>query len=295
MLADSVEGSHVARFRLIHWVQLVSAGAIVGSSFLWTEIALRSFSPVLIAFGRVAIGAIALGVIPSARAPVRRVDWPQLGVASLLAIATPNVLFAIAQQRIPSALAGMLLSAIPLMTGVVVAIETRSWPTRTRLVGLLVGFSGVVLLSTPYLAELGAEATGVAMVLAAVLAVAIGTTVYAPLQQTYDSVRVTFWVLVVSSLMLTPPAILGLSPSSLEPLPFAALLILGVASTGIVLVLLVELTGNVGAVRASLSGYIIPIVAVVLGVVVLNEQIEFIQIAGVIVALLGGYLVSRGT
>ena len=73
-----------------------------------------------------------------------------------------------------------------------------------------------------------------------------------------------------------------------------SLLILGVVGTGAAWAMWVGLIGRVGAVRAAIVGYVIPIVALVLGVIVLDEQIEAIQIAGVAVALSGGYLLSRG-
>jgi drug/metabolite transporter (DMT)-like permease len=98
----------------------------------------------------------------------------------------------------------------------------------------------------------------------------------------------------VSAVMLSPLGLLGVRNSSPEWLPLVSLLILGVIGTGAAWAMWVALIGRVGAVRAAIAGYIIPIVALVLGVIVLDEQIEPIQIAGVVVALSGGYLLSRG-
>jgi probable blue pigment (indigoidine) exporter len=132
------------------------------------------------------------------------------------------------------------------------------------------------------------------MVLGGVLSYAVASTLYAPLQQTYGSLRVTMWLLVVSTAGLSPLGLLGLRHSSVEWLPLVSLLILGVVGTGAAWAMWVALIGRVGAVRAAIAGYIIPIVALVLGVVVLDEQIEPVQVVGVVVALSGGYLLSRG-
>ena len=293
-LADSVEGTSEGDFRLIDWGQLAAVALIFGSAFLWIALALRSISPGTLSFGRVVMGAAAVSVLPAARCSVRRVDWPRLGLASLVGIAAPVFLFALAEERIPSALAGMLVSAIPIMTAAVAAIETRRWPTRNRLTGLAVGFVGIVLLVAPDLSSGGAEAVGVVMVLTAVLAYAIASTLYAPLQQTYGALRVTLWLLILSSVLLLPLGVLGLSDSSIEPLSATALVILGVVGTGAVGVLYIGLVGRVGAVRSSIAGYLIPIVALLLGVIFLSEQIEWMQAGGVLVALAGGYIVSRG-
>ena len=273
---------------------MVLAAAIFGSAFLWIALALRSIDPGAIAFGRVALGAGALVLVPAARCSVRRVDWPRLGLAALVGMAAPALLFSLAEQRIPSALAGMLVSAIPIMTAGVAAIETRAWPTRNRLLGLAIGSGGIVLLAAPTLNGLSGEVSGVVMVLGAVLAYAIATTLYAPLQQTYGSLRITMWLLVVSAVILLPIGVLGLPGSSLESLPIGALLFLGVIGTGAVWAMFVGLVGRIGAVRASVAGYLVPIVALGLGVMVLDEQVELVQVAGVGVALLGGYVVSRG-
>lgn len=293
-ISESVEGTAQGDFRAFDWGQLILAAGIFGSAFLWIALALRSIDPGTIAFGRAALGAAALAVLPSARCSVARVDWPRLTLAAFFGMAVPVLLFALAEERISSALAGMLVSAIPIFSALLAAVVTRSWPTRKRLVGLLIGFAGIVLLTAPELGSSGAAAAGVVMVLGAVFSYAVASTLYAPLQQTYGSLPVTLWVLIVSTVMLSPLGLIGLRHSTVEWLPLVSLLILGVIGTGAAWAMWVALIGRVGAVRAAIAGYIIPIVALVLGVIVLDEQIEPIQIAGVVVALSGGYLLSRG-
>jgi drug/metabolite transporter (DMT)-like permease len=293
-ISESIEGTAQGDFRAFDWGQLVLAAGIFGSAFLWIALALRSIDPGTIAFGRAALGAAALAAVPSARCSVARVDWPRLTLAAFFGMAVPVLLFALAEERISSALAGMLVSGVPIFTAVLAAVVTRSWPTRRRLIGLSVGFLGIVLLAAPDLGSSGAAAAGVMMVLGAVASYAIASTLYAPLQQTYGSLPVTMWLLIVSAVMLSPLGLLGLRNSSAEWLPLVSLLILGVIGTGAAWAMWVALIGRVGAVRAAIAGYIIPIVALVLGVIVLGEQIEPIQIAGVVVALSGGYLLSRG-
>ena len=293
-ISDAVEGISQTDFRLRDWGQLGLSSLIFGSSFLFITLSLRSFSPGTVAFGKAVLGAAALAVVPAARCSIRRLDWGRLVLASLLGMALPTILITVAQERIPSALAGMLVSAVPIFTAAVAAVETRTFPGSTRLVGLLVGFAGIVMLSAPNLTRLGAEALGVLLVLVAVFGHSVASTIYAPLQQTYGSMRVALWLVAVSALLLTPFGLIGLTDSTFELTSVVALLILGVIGTGLVLVIYLDLIGRVGIVRASIFGYIIPIVALVLGVLILDERVEVVQVIGVVVALAGGYILSKG-
>jgi drug/metabolite transporter (DMT)-like permease len=292
-LADSVEGTSDSDFGPVDWAQLGLSAAIYGSAFLWISFALETLEPGLLSFGRTALGAAALALLPAARCRIGRADWGRLVVAAITSLAAPVYLIALAEQRIPSAVAGMFVSAIPLFTVVITSIETRTPPTRHRLTGLGIGSAGIALIVSSSVTGEGTELIGVVLVLVAMLSYSISTTVMAPLQQTYGALRVTLWVLIVASALLLPLGVLGTPGSSFAVKSTVALLVLGVVGTGIVWALFVGLVGRVGAVRASIVGYLIPIVALVLGVFVLNENVAFIQILGVAVALGGGYVISQ--
>ena len=293
-IPQAVEGSNVGDLRPIDWGQLLVNAGVVGSSFLGIALALRSIDPGTIAFGRAALGASALAVLPNARHRIARIDWPRLFLAAVLGMGAPLLLGSLAEERIPSALVGMLVSAIPIITAALAAAVTRRWPTPRRFTGLLVGFVGIALLTAPNLGSSGTEMVGVVMVLGALTLTAVASLLFAPLQQTYGSLPVTMWLLVISTAMLAPLGLMGLSESNFEWLGVIWLLVLGVVSTGGVWAMWIDLIGRIGAVRAAIASYIIPIVALVLGVVVLDEHLEAIQIAGVAVAIFGGYLLSRG-
>ncbi len=93
----------------------MGAAAIFGSAFLWIALALRSIDPGTIAFGRVALGAGALSLVPAARSRIARIDWLRITVAAFFGMAAPALLFSLAEERITSALAGMLISGVPIM------------------------------------------------------------------------------------------------------------------------------------------------------------------------------------
>lgn len=293
-ISESVEGTKSDHFQELEWVQLIVTAGLVGSAFLMVAVALRSLHPGSVAFGRAALGAAALLVLPKARRSIARIDWPRLMGAALFGVAGPLLLLTLAIERIPSALVGMLVSAVPIFTAALAAAVTRSWPTPRRLAGLFVGFGGIALLTAPNLGSSGTETVGVVLVFGTILISAVSAALFAPLQQTYGSLPVTMWLLAISSIILSPLGFVGFTRSSFEWAPVGSLVVLGIAGTGAAWAIWISLIGRVGMVRGSINGYAIPIVALVLGVIVLDEHLEMIQVAGIGVALLGGYLLSRG-
>jgi drug/metabolite transporter (DMT)-like permease len=228
----AVEGTQSEGFRLLDWGHVGLTAVIFGSAFLWIALALRSLSPGVIGFSRVALGAGVLLLFSQARILPHRKDWTRIVIAGCLGQAAPAILFAMAEQRISSV--------------------TRHLPTPTRIVGLSIGFIGIGLLSLPALRGAGAEVAGVAMVLLAVLGYSSASMIYAPLQQRYGALAVVMWTLAVASVVLLPFGIVGLDDSSFELLPVVALVILGVLGTGVARSLMVAAIGRLGSVRAAI-------------------------------------------
>lgn len=260
---------------------------------MWMAIALRSFEPGTIAFGRVLLGAAALALLPSARCRIGRQDWPRVLLAGLFGFALPFWMVLLAQERIPSAVAGMTVSILPASAALVAAIETRRWPRPARVFGLAVGMIGAGLLAYPNLVGTTAEVAGILLAMGSIVSYAVSSTLVAPLQQTYGTLRVTMWMLVVASLALLPTAIPTFATLHVQAASLGALLFLGVVGSGVVWVIYFGLVGRIGAVRAGIAGYFIPIVALSLGVLVLGEAVEPIQVVGVGIALAGAYVLGR--
>lgn len=291
--SESVEGTQEGGFRPFDWGHIALTALIFGSAFLWISISLRSLAPGMIAFVRVVLGAGAIALFRSSRLIPARADWPRIIVAGIVGQAMPAMLFSMAEERISSSLTGMLVSGIPIFTAVLAALLTRNRPSGTRVVGLVVGFTGIALLSAPALGESTAGALGVGMVITATIGYAVASTIYAPLQQRYGAGAVVLWTLSVASFVLLPFGVAAADDSSFEWLPVIAVVILGVVGTGLARAMLIAAFGRLGTVRGSIISYLVPIVALGLGVIVLDETVEVVQIAGALVAISGGYLISR--
>ncbi len=290
---EAIEGSSEGEFQLMDWALIAAVTLIFGSAFLWISLSLRSFSPGVVAAVRVALGAAALATLKGSRVRIDRSDYKSLAAAGIFGQAVPALLFAMAEERISSALTGMLISAVPLATAIVAAIVTRKLPHKTRVLGLAVGLSGVAMLGGSEILTGGGEAVGIAMVLGALVCYAIASMLYAPLQQHYGAIPVVMWSLAVATVVLLPAIPFGYRASDISAISVVALLILGIIGTGLARSLLVTAMGRLGTVRSSTAGYFVPGVALVIGVLVLGETVRPMQVLGVTVAVLGGYLLAK--
>jgi len=265
-----------------------------GSSFLFIDIALDDLQPGLVTLARIGLGALTLAVVPSDRRSIDRTDWPRLVVLGIFWIAVPETLLPLAQSRINSAVTGMLVGAVPIVTALVAAVLLKRRPGAAQQIGIAVGLAGVVLIGWSGIGEEGNTAlVGVAGVLVAVVLYAISANAVAPLQQKYGSLAVMRWVLALGTIFTIPYALVGLNRSDLTASAAGAAIVLGVVATGTAFVAYGGLIGRAGATRASGVLYVIPVVALVLGVTFRSEQVNPLGYLGCACVVLATVFVSR--
>ena len=287
-------GTNREAFSALDWGLFLSVSAIWGSSFLFMAIGLDAFHPGLVTLIRVTTGAAVVSAIPGVWSrQFDRVDSARIVVLALIWIAGPLTMFPIAQQWIDSAVAGMLNGTTPIFTMLLAAVLLRSIPSRPQLVGVLVGFGGMVAIAIPSAEGQRTAAIGVAMIVAATLSYATSLNMTTPLQQKYGAGPLMARVLAIGALMVTPFGVYGWSQSSFAWGSLGAVLAAGVFGTGLAFIFIGRLAGRVGATRASFVNYVIPVVALILGVVFRGEQVGALAIAGVVAVIAGAYLASR--
>lgn len=264
-----------------------------GASFLLIAIGLEAFTPGMVAWLRLIVAVVALSAFRAVRTGVDRSDWPAIAVVAVAGNAGPALLFAFAEQTVESSVAGMLNAAVPLATAVIAfSLGIRSL-RRVQVAGLLLGLAGVVVLSLPSSTGEGSSPAGVALVLAAVTGYALTGNVVVPLQQKYGALPVIYRAQLLSVALVAPFGLSDLSTNRIETGPLIAVLVLGGLGTGIARVVQATMAGRVGAPRASIIGYLVPIVAVVLGVVFRNETLDLLEAIGFAAVLVSAYLVTR--
>src|SRR5690606_34886449 len=197
------------------------------------------------------LGALTLALLPGPRVRIAPEDRRSLVAVSVLWVAVPFTLFPLAEQRINSAVTGLLNGATPMFTALFAALLFGRRTTGAQLAGVFVGFAGIVLISLPSLGEGATEATGVGLVLLATVCYGIATNLAAPLQAKYGSPVVMGRMLALATLWVLPWGLAGLGGSSAELGPIAAVTVLGVLGTGLAFLLMGQLVGRVGPTRAT--------------------------------------------
>lgn len=293
-LPTTSHGTNREAFTAGDWTLFLSLSLIWGSSFLFIAIGLDAFHPGLVTLGRVALGAAFLAFVPRTRSVrIDREDWGRIVTLAAIWTAIPFTLFPIAQQWIDSAIAGMLNGATPILTAVLATFLLRALPGPLQITGLILGFAGIVAIAVPSAGDGATAAIGVVLVLLATVGYAVSLNMVPPLQQKYGSLPVMARILPIASLMVLPFGVFGLTRSTFAWSSLLAVVAVGVLGTGLAFVLMGNLAGSVGATRASFLTYLIPVVALILGVVFRGEVISPISILGVGLVIVGALLASR--
>jgi drug/metabolite transporter (DMT)-like permease len=277
------------------WVLFVVISLLWGLPYLLIKVAVADVEPTVVVFVRVAVSALVLLPLALVRGALRPLagHWRVILALSVLEVAAPFLLIAFGEQHITSSLAGLLIAADPLFI-VLLALrfDASERAGGRRLVGLLLGFLGVVVLLG---LDPGGDALGLlggAMVLLAAVCYAAGALLIKRLADVppLGSVAAS---LSLASLWLLPAALLTLPNRLPSGTVVASLLLLGLGCTALGFIVYFSLIAAAGATRGSLITYVNPAVAVVLGVAVLHEPLTAATLAGFGLILAGCWLSTR--
>lgn len=268
---------------------------IWGSSFLLIKLALEGMSPTQLVMGRLlfASGALAFVVAVTGRALPREVRvWGHLALMSVVANIIPFFAFAWGEQRVTSGMAGILNGTTPLFTLVVAlaALDEERW-SPTRAAGLVTGFLGVVVVVGPWRANAGVNA--VSGQLACLGAAACYGIAFVYTRRFLANRGLAPLALSAAQILLAT-VILGVTvpwtarqAMTLTPVVVGSVVVLGAVGTGFAYLLYYRLIGDVGATTASMVTYLIPIVAVALGVAVQGDPLTWNVFVGAVIVILG--------
>jgi drug/metabolite transporter (DMT)-like permease len=284
--------------------QLILMSALWGAVFMLIKYGLVDFSPVEVAFFQAAIGAVGLLTIVlyqggRARAMLRdilRRPLPAL-VLGALGIAAPFILISTGELSIPSGLAGVLLSSMPMFVAFFAPLLDRSAEiNRIQALGLMVGLVGVALVvGVQAVSSLG-QLLGAVAVLGAAASGAISNSVV-QLQYRDKSVpptTTTFFSLSVGAVLVAPFAFITASGDAPGARAIIAVIVLGLACTAMTYLLYYQLIAEVGEERAALGNYLTPIFALFYGVILLGEQLTIDEIIGLALIIVGAEITLRG-
>lgn len=294
----------------VPWQALwISLAIIWGSSFLLMKLGLEALHPMQIATLRIGIAAATLLLLAAAmrtRLPRDAGTWGLLAVCSLFLTAIPFTAFVLAETRISSSLAGLGNAITPVATVLFALLLLPSDRlTPRKLAAVLLGLVGVVLIAQPWTAAAGPDLIGFAIAVAGGASYGVGWTLNRRLLAHREVPGIAHpTALMVTGLPMVLVALLvwsgleGWSPVAAhapEALPLALLAVaaLGVVGTGIAYILQFEVVRAVGPTVSATVTYLIPVVAVGLGVLVLGERLGVWEVVGAAVVIGAGILVGQ--
>ena len=281
---------------MIDSLLLILPGVIWGASFLFIAEGLEAVGPNGVTFVRIFVGFLTLSLIPAARRPLARSDRAATAALGVLWLAFPLSMFPLAEQHVSSALTGMLNGAMPLFAAAVASILARRMPSPAIQIGLAVGFLGAVLIASPGISNgsgSGDQVRSVLLIVAALISYGIAVNLARPLQQRNGALPVVWRALGVALLLTAPLGVPETLAAHWTPHALAALLALGALGTGVANVLTAIAAGRMGATTAAATTFLIPVVALALGVGVRHEQVAWLSIVGAAVCLGGAWMIRR--
>jgi drug/metabolite transporter (DMT)-like permease len=287
-----------------HWLLLFALVAMWGSAFMFTGIAVRGFSPTALVTIRLAIAAVLLtGLVALRRQrfPWTRRFWLFSIAISLAGNCVPFWLISFGQQRIDSGLAGLLMGIMPLTTMALAHVFVRGERLNAiKAVGFLVGFGGLVTLMGPEaLLELrgqGTELLHQLAVLGGAVCYAINAIV-ARHRPPADPLVAAAGVMLAGSAIMLPIGAVPAGPELLmaSPAPLAAMLALSIVATATATVVFLKLVTVAGPSFTSFMNYLIPVWALLMGVVFLGEEPGARVVIALVLILAGIALSEAGS
>ena len=283
-----------ARMSLIDWCLLLFLSLLWGASFFYAAVALRELPPFTIVLLRVAIAALVLHIVlrlVGVRFPWDSASWRAFFGMGLLNNAIPFSLIVWGQTHVASGLASILNATTPFFTVIVAhALTADERLSRNRLVGVLIGLAGVVVLIGPQaLSGLGEDVAGQLAIVGAAISYAFAGVFGRRFRRMgIPPMATAAGQVTASSLLLLPIALLVDRPWQLAmPGTTVWLAILGMAllSTALGYIVYFRLLASAGAVNLLLVTFLIPPSAILLGVFLLGERLETTDFAGM--ALIG--------
>ena len=279
------------------WTAFAALGLIWGVPYLLVKLAVPELSPLVIAWGRVALGTVVLLPIAWKRGALRSLGQHKAALFAFAVVefVVPFSMIALGERWVSSSVTGILIATVPLS----VVLLARFFGIREhlgswRLTGLAVGFIGVVaLLGLGTISGVLGWA-GVACMLLASVGYATGPLIIQRHLKGLDAFGPLAASLLIATVVLLVPALLT-SPKQLPTaLALSSVVVLGIVCTALAMLLMFYLVNHAGASRASLITYINPAVATLLGVWLLDEHLGAGGITAFALILLGSWLASRG-
>lgn len=281
------------------WFLFILVGFLWGIPYLFIKVAVdpeNGFSPAIVVCLRTAIGAAILipfaikqkQLIPA----IRGIKYVSL--YALLEMIGPWILIGTAEQKISSGLAGLLVASVPIWATIFASMRgDKSVWHHTRLIGIIVGFVGLIAVVGIESITGSADPLSIGMVLVAAIGYSYAVMMVQTALPDVSGIAINAVAMALTAIFYLPWTLIQWPEHHISMSAINAVIGLGVLSTGAAFVAFFALTAIIGVARGSLVTYLNTAFAVVLGVIILSEPLTFGIIIGLPLVLIGSYLASR--
>jgi drug/metabolite transporter (DMT)-like permease len=278
------------------WALFAAMSVAWGVPYLFIKIAVDDgLSPGFVAWSRVALGALVLLPVALRSGALRGLPLRWLVAFAITEICIPFPLIGFGETRVSSSLAAILIASLPLMVAFLALRFDRSErPTRTRLLGMLVGLGGVAALVGIDIGGTGAELIGAGAILVATMGYACGPLIVNRQLSDADPLGPVTAAMAIASIILLPFGIGDFPSQTPSGEALLAVVVLGLVCSATAFLVFFRLIAEVGPSRATVITYVNPVVALALGVAVLGESITAGAVAGMLLILAGSWLATDG-
>jgi drug/metabolite transporter (DMT)-like permease len=274
-----------------------AVSVIWGVPYLFIKIAVDELSPSVVAWSRLAIAAVVLLPLAWRLGALRGLAarWRTLTVFAAVEMAIPWQLLGFGEVRVSSSLTAILIAAVPLFVALLaLRFDHAERPTPTRLAGMLIGLAGVAALVGIDLGGKSDALLGAAAILLVAFFYAIGPMIVKRRLSDVDPLGPVAASVGIATLLVTPFALADLPDSMPSADTLASLSVLGLFCSALAFLFFFRLIAEVGPGRATVITYVNPVVALALGVAVLDESVTTGVIVGLLLILAGSWLATDG-
>ena len=274
------------------WLLLIILGAVWGSAFMFIKVSAVDFGPILLVALRLLLAGLLFVpfLVQKKYRALFKSHFTGIMVVALFSNAIPFTLFSYASLGATSNMLGILNGATAFLTTVIAYFWLKESISMKQLLGLLLGFIGILILVNP--ANGSSTISASLCALFGALCYAFNGTYIQKYHLESNKFVLIGWSMLIGGLIMVPFAAFNLPDTLPSTNSLIALLWLGIVSTGIASLGYIRLIERIGAVRTSTVTYLLPVFSILWGSIFLQEQITLIILGGFIFVMMGMYFAN---
>tara|TARA_Y100000994_G_scaffold1164_1_gene1257 strand:- start:1934 stop:2794 length:861 start_codon:yes stop_codon:yes gene_type:complete len=274
------------------WFLLTTLAAIWGSAFMFIKISAVIFGPILLVTLRLLIAGFVFMpfLLRKKKRPLFKSYLPAILIIAIVSNAIPFSMFAYASLGATSNMLGILNGTTAFLTSVIAYLWLKESITSKQMIGLLLGFIGVLILVNPSNGSTTFIASMCAMI--GSLCYAFNAVYLQKYHSNSDKIVLIGWSMLFGGFFMIPLAAFNLPNAMPDINSILALLWLAVISTGLGYLAYVRLIDKIGAVKTATLTYLLPVFSIIWGAIFLQEEITFIILGGFIFVMMGMYFAN---